>query len=84
MCVCVDVCVNMFCVNVCVILCVFAQVLIMMHLVDSLDSKARVTVLHSFYALFKELTALERTVPSLFPEVCLYILFLWNWEGECV
>lgn len=50
------------------------QVLIMMYLVDSLDSKARVTVLQSFYALFKELTALEQTAPSLFPEVGLYSL----------
>lgn len=56
------------CVNACVPM-LHVQVLIMMYLVDSLDSKARVTVLQSFYALFKELTALEQTAPSLFPEV---------------
>ncbi|KAK7112606.1 zinc finger ZZ-type and EF-hand domain-containing protein 1-like isoform X2 [Littorina saxatilis] len=44
-------------------------VLIMMFLVDSLDSNARVTVLQSFYALFEALSALEKSAPSLFPEM---------------
>ena len=45
----------------------------MMYLVDSLDSNSRVNVLQSFYALFQELTALEETAPSLFPEVCVCV-----------
>ncbi|KAL8625230.1 hypothetical protein ACOMHN_029988 [Nucella lapillus] len=44
-------------------------VLIMMFMVDCLDSNSRVTVLQSFYGLFQELTSLEETAPSLFPEM---------------
>ncbi|XP_076459760.1 zinc finger ZZ-type and EF-hand domain-containing protein 1-like isoform X2 [Babylonia areolata] len=44
-------------------------VLILMFMVDSMDSNSRVAVLQSFYTLFQELTSMEETAPSLFPEM---------------
>ena len=51
------------------------QVLIIMFLVDDLDSNSRVSILKSFYSLFEALSHLEKVAPSLFPEVCVFIWF---------
>ncbi|PVD39043.1 hypothetical protein C0Q70_01670 [Pomacea canaliculata] len=44
-------------------------VLILMFLVDKMDSHSCVTLLHSFYPLSQQLSSLEKMAPALFPEI---------------